>query len=142
MFVLDTNVISELRKTRGRADSGVVGWVHGQSADVLFLSVVTVLELDLGVARVERRDKQQGRVLRSWLEERVLIEFADRVLPIDFSVARCAARLHVPDPRPERDALLAATAITRGMTVVTRNVRDFAGAAVINPWTSGSDLLS
>jgi predicted nucleic acid-binding protein len=137
MFVLDTNVFSELSKTRGRADPGVVAWVHGQSADALFLSVVTILELEIGVARVERRDSEQGRMLRSWLEERVLIEFADRVLPINVAVARCAARLHVPDPRPERDALIAATAITRGMTIVSRNERDFAGAAVVNPWSVG-----
>ena len=137
MFVLDTNVFSELRKARGRADPGVVAWVHGQSADALFLSVVTILELETGVARVERRDSEQGRMLRSWLEERVLIEFADRVLPINVAVARCAARLHVPDPRPERDALIAATAITRGMTIVSRNERDFAGAAVVNPWSVG-----
>ena len=142
MFVLDTNVVSELRKTRGRADPGVVAWVHSQSADALFLSVVTILELEMGVARVERRGTEQGRTLRSWLEERVLVEFADRVLPIDVAVARCAARLHVPDPRPERDALLAATAIIRGMTVVTRNERDFAGATVVNPWSTGPDLPS
>ena len=137
MFVLDTNVVSELRKKRsGRADPNVVGWEEGVSPTALFLSVMTVLELERGVLSMERRDPGQGRMLRSWLEGKVLPAFRGRVLPIDASVARRCARLHVPDPRPERDAMIAATALVHGMAVVTRNVQDFLpmGVRVINPW--------
>jgi hypothetical protein len=137
MYVLDTNVVSELRKaTSGRADRNVVAWGAGVPASALFLSVITVLELELGVLLVERRDAAQGTVLRQWLEARVLPAFADRVLPIDTAVARRCARLHVPHRQTDRDALIAATALVHGMTVVTRNVAGFAasGVALVNPW--------
>jgi predicted nucleic acid-binding protein len=137
MFVLDTNVVSELRKARlGRADLNVVDWADQADASSLYLSAITVLELEAGVLQMERRDERQGAVLRAWLEGQVLAEFADRVLPIDIAVARRCAQLHVPDPRAERDALIAATALVHGMTVVTRNTADFAqtGAALLNPW--------
>ena len=100
------------------------------------VSALTLMELEIGVLRIERRDARQGAVLRTWLDERVVPEFADRVLPVDGPVALRCARLHVPDPRPERDALLAATALVHGLTVVTRNEVDFepTGAAVFNPW--------
>jgi toxin FitB len=137
MYVLDTNVVSELRKARdGRADMHVTSWATGVLPSSLFVSVITILELQLGVLLVERRDPAQGGVLRAWLDHRVLPAFADRVLPIDTDVARRCARLHVPDPRGERDALIAATALVHGMTVVTRNIADFGrtGVEVINPW--------
>lgn len=135
--LLDTNVISELRKPRNLANTGVQIWARSQVAETLFLSVITVLELEIGVARMERRDPQQGRRLRSWLSERVLIAFADRILPIDLAVAQRAATLHTPDPRPERDAVIAATAMVHGLRVVTRNVSDFTpmGFDVVNPWS-------
>jgi len=135
--LLDTNVVSELRKSRNQANTGVQIWARSQVAETLFLSVITVLELEIGVARMERRDPQQGRRLRSWLSERALIAFADRILPIDLAVAQRAAALHSPDPRPERDALIAATAMVHGLRVVTRNVSDFApmGVDVVNPWS-------
>jgi predicted nucleic acid-binding protein len=102
----------------------------------LFMSVIGVQEIEIGVLLAERRDPPQGRMLRRWLEEHVLHAFADRLLPVDTSVARRSAALHVPNPRPVRDALMAATALVHGLTIVTRNVPDFrgTGVALLNPW--------
>jgi toxin FitB len=137
MFLLDTNVVSELRKARaGRADKNVTAWAAGVSAASMFVSVITIQELEIGVLLAERRDSSQGTILRRWLEEQVLPAFAERTLPVDTIVARRSAVLHLPDPRPVRDALIAATALVHGMTVVTRNVADFAptGTRLIDPW--------
>lgn len=137
MFVLDTNVVSELRKVRlGKADANVTAWTESVDATDLFVSAITIMELELGVLSIERRDATQGGMLRSWLEHQVLPEFAGRTLPIDTAVAQRCARLHIPDKRGERDALIAATALVHGMTVVTRNVADFkpTGVSVFNPW--------
>nr|WP_181377347.1 type II toxin-antitoxin system VapC family toxin [Ochrobactrum sp. LM19]AJW30018.1 toxin of toxin-antitoxin [Ochrobactrum sp. LM19] len=137
MYLLDTNVVSELRKVRlGRADPNVTTWSEDVDAADLYISVITVMELELGVLQLERKDACQGSVLRTWLDQHVLPEFADRILPIGTTVAQRCARLHVPDPRAERNALIAATALTYGMTVVTRNVADFqlTGATILNPW--------
>jgi hypothetical protein len=138
MYLVDTNVISELRKARaGKADAEVVAWADSVQAVDLYLSAITVLELELGVQQIERRDAGQGALLRAWLEGQVLPEFEARTLPIDTAVARRCAGLHVPDPRSERDALIAATALVHGMTIVTRNTADFAktSARLLNPWT-------
>ena len=137
MYLLDTNVVSELRKAKsGKADAGVIAWAAELPASELFLSAISVLELEMGVLLVERRDAAQGVVLRSWLDKHVLPAFAERILPVDTAVARRCARLHVPDPRAERDALIAATALVRDLTVVTRNVGDFeaTGVRLLNPW--------
>ena len=137
MFVLDTNVVSELRKIRmGKADPRVTEWADSVDAGSLHLSSITVLELELGVLQLERRDPHQGALLRTWLDTLVLPEFNGRILPIDTAVAQRCARLHVPDPRAERDALIAATALVHGMTVVTRNRADFeaTGVLLLNPW--------
>ncbi len=137
MYLLDTNVVSELRKVRlGKADANVAAWADSIDAAELFVSAITIMELELGVLSIERRDAAQGAVLRAWLERQVLPEFAERTLPIDTAVAQRCARLHVPDKRSERDALIAATALVHGMTVATRNVADFAptGVAIIDPW--------
>lgn len=137
MFVLDTNVVSELRKVRlGKADANVAAWAQSVDAADLFVSAITIMELELGVLSVERRDATQGAMLRAWLEQHVLPEFSGRMLPIDTAVAQRCARLHVPDKRGERDALIAATALVHGMTVVTRNVADFqpTGVTLVNPW--------
>lgn len=137
MFVLDTNVVSELRKAKsGKADAGVVAWAQGVQASELFLSVITLMELEAGVLQIERRDAAQGATLRAWLDQQVLPGFAGRILAVDSAVALRCARLHVPDPRAERDALIAATALVHGMTVVTRNTTDFVltGVALLNPW--------
>lgn len=139
MFLLDTNVVSELRKARtGRADPRVTAWATTIPASDLFLSVIVIQELEIGILQVERRDTAQAALLRAWLEDQVLPTFSDRLLPVDAAVARRSARLHVPDPRPYRDGLMAATALVRGMTVVTRNVADFAttGVSLLNPWES------
>ena len=137
MFVLDTNFVLELRKVAaGKADRQVAAWAASTPAGSMYISAITVLELELGVLAVQRRDPTAGAVLRSWLDTRVLPTFADRTLAVDTAVAlRCAA-LHVPDPRAERDALIAATALVHGMAVVTRNLRDFEpmGVEVIDPW--------
>ena len=137
MYVLDTNVLSELRKVRlAKADTNVVAWTESVDAADLFISAITIMELELGVLSVERKDATQGAMLRSWLERQVLPEFSGRTLPIDTAVAQRCARLHVPDKHGERDALIAATALVHGMTVVTRNVADFTttGVAIVNPW--------
>lgn len=137
MFVLDTNVVSELRKVRlGKADANVTAWAASVDAADLFVSAITIMELELGVLSIERKDATQGVMLRSWLEQLVLPEFARRTLTVDTAVAQRCARLHVPDRRGERDALIAATALVHGMTVVTRNTADFAptGVPLINPW--------
>ena len=137
MFVLDTNVVSELRKVRlGKADANVATWTESVDAADLFVSAITILELELGVLSIERKDATQGAMLRAWLEQHVLPEFSGRTLPVDTAVAQRCARLHVPDKRGERDALIAATALVHGMTVVTRNVADFepTGVKILNPW--------
>lgn len=137
MFVIDTNIVSELRKIgSSSADRAIVAWAEAMDAEDLHLSAITVLELELGVLRMERRDPQQGAALRAWLDHQVLAEFRPRILPIDTVVAQRCAALHVPDPRSERDALIAATALVHGMTIVTRNVADFepTGVAIMNPW--------
>lgn len=137
MYVLDTNVLSELRKVRlGKVDANVTAWTESVDAADLFISVITIMELELGVLSIERKDAVQGAMLRSWLEQHVLPEFSGRTLPVDTAVAQRCARLHVPDRRGERDALIAATALVHGMTVVTRNVADFklTGVAIANPW--------
>ena len=137
MYLLDTNVISELRKAKsGKADQRVLAWAESVPASSLYMSAITVLELETGVLLVERRDPAQGAVLRSWLNTQVLPAFSDRILPVDTAVAQHCAKLHVPDPRSDRDALIAATALVYGMPVVTRNIQDFGptGVELLNPW--------
>jgi toxin FitB len=137
MYLLDTNVISELRKAKsGKSDKNVIAWANDIPVSNLFLSVITILEIETGILQVERRDISQSLVLRTWLTTHVLPAFSERVLPLDVSVAQRCAKLHVPDPRSDRDAIIAATALVHGMTVVTRNVSDFdkTGVDIINPW--------
>lgn len=137
MFILDTNVISELRESRSKkAAPSVLKWARSIDAGRLYLSAITLMEIELGVLQKERRDARQGAVLRAWLEERVLPEFISRILIVDTIVARRCAHLHVPASRAERDALIAATALVHGMTVVTRNTADFqsTGVVLFNPW--------
>ncbi|MDO9104899.1 MAG: type II toxin-antitoxin system VapC family toxin [Methylovulum sp.] len=137
MYLLDTNIVSELRKAKsGKADKSVVAWANSVSAASLFLSVISILEIETGLLLVERRDPIQGAILRSWLNAHVLPAFSERILAFDTAVALCCAKLHVPDPRSDRDAIIAATALVHGMTVVTRNVGDFepTGVEFLNPW--------
>jgi len=136
MYLLDTNVISELRKPQ--ADRNVVAWARTVIAPRMFISAITLKELETGVLRMERRDPAQGKVLRTWLKRHVMPAFDARILPVDAAVALRCARLHVPDQANESDALIAATALVHGLTVVTRNIADFesSGVALINPWDS------
>lgn len=142
MYLLDTNVVSEMRKA-GRVhrrapsiDRNVRAWVESVEDTALYLSVITILEIEIGVLLVERRDRTQGAILRAWLKDRLIPSFAERILSVDLSVAQRCAALQVPDPVEERDALIAATALAHGMTLVTRNVNHFTrtGVSILNPW--------
>lgn len=139
MFVLDTNVVSELRKAAaGKANPGVTDWADSIPTPLMFMSVISLHELEHGVLLAERRDPAQGRILRSWLDTSVASAFEDRLLPVNAEIAREAAALHVPNPAPFRDALIAATALHHDMTVITRNTGDFerfANLNVTNPWS-------
>ncbi len=137
MFVLDTNVVSELRRPE-KAAPEVLAWASATPLASFFLSSITVLELELGTLLMERKDADQGAVLRAWIDRQVLPRFEGRIFAVDTAVAQRCARLHVPDPRAERDALIAATALVHGMTVATRNVADFAptGVRTVNPWVA------
>jgi len=138
MFVLDTNVVSELRKVQsGKANPGVAAWASSVGSAYLFVSSITLNELEHGVLLAERSDPDKGAILRCWLDDSVAAAFALRVLPVDEAVAKLAARLSVPDPAPFRDGLIAATALVHGMAVVTPNSKDFQrfnGLEVVNPW--------
>lgn len=135
MYLLDTNVVSELRKA-ARASQELKSWIDGKPPATLFLSAITILEVEIGARRIARRDRKQGDRLMRWIDQYLLTSFDGRLLPVDVAVARRSASLHVPDPRPERDALIAGTALEHGLTVVTRNLRDFSkmGVPVINPF--------
>jgi predicted nucleic acid-binding protein len=135
MFLLDTNVVSELRR-RKRADPNVLAWADGTEPARLFLSAVTILELQVGALLLARRDPARAGVLQRWIAGGIRQSFAGRILPLDYLVALRCAPLHVPNTRPERDAMIAATALEHRFTVVTRNVRDFASMDVplLNPW--------
>jgi predicted nucleic acid-binding protein len=137
MFLLDTNVISELRKSKtGKINPHVKRWAESVLPTDLFLSVITLLELEMGIGLLERRDVAQAALLRTWLNHHVLPTFKHRILNIDTDIAFCCGKLHVPDPRSDRDALIAATGLVHNMTVVTRNVADFkpTGVQILNPW--------
>jgi len=137
MYLLDTNVLSELRKVpSGKADLNVKTWVQGVPVGRLFISVITLFELETGLLLIARRDATQGEMLRTWLERHLLPAFSDRILPVTLDIARRGAWLNVPNPRPRRDGLIAATALVHRLTVATRDVADFAptGVPILNPW--------
>lgn len=138
-YLLDTNVVSELRKAGdGKADPNVTAWFDAHAGDSFHISAITILELETGVLSVQRRDVRQGALLRAWLDEHVRPAFEGRILAVDAEIATRCAHLHVPDRRGEADALIAATALVHGLTVVTRNVRDFerTGVVIVDPWNS------
>lgn len=137
MFILDTNVVSELRKARsGKANGNVVRWRVRADPDSLYLSAITIHELEAGILMLERRHPISGASLRDWMEFHILPLYSGRILPVDTAVAQCSAALHIPQTRPWADAFIAATGLVHGMTVVTRNVGDFlpTGVTVFNPW--------
>ncbi|WP_239346515.1 MULTISPECIES: type II toxin-antitoxin system VapC family toxin [unclassified Frankia] len=136
-FLLDTNIISELRKPAKRRDDRFNTWAQTLSPSATFLSVITLLELRAGIENKRRHDARQATVLDSWLDQNVLPAYVGRLLDVDQAVADSAARLHVPNRRPAHDALIAATAGVHGLTLVTRNESDFApmGVPLVNPWT-------
>jgi toxin FitB len=135
MYVLDTDVVSHLRRPE-KAHPNVVAWASNTPVTPHFISTITLLELERGILSMERKDAAQGAILRAWMDSQILVRFSGRILPVDITVAQRCAKLHVPDPKPERDALIAATALVHGMTVVTRNVDDFkpTGVEILNPW--------
>jgi toxin FitB len=135
MFLRDTNVISELRRP-DKADRTVAAWANALPAASFFMSAISILEIELGALLIARKDAAQGAVLRAWIDHQVLARFEGRILAVDTAVAQRCAQLHVPDPRAERAALIAATAFVHGSTVVTHNVADFGptGVSVISPW--------
>ena len=139
MYLLDTNVVSEVRKiTGGRADPNVARWANEIDAAITYISAITIQELEHGVLLAERKDSTKGSVLRNWLDNDVSRAFGGRILPVDGDVARAAAALHVPDPAPVLDALIAATAQVNEMVVVTRNTRDFSRFSqlrLLDPWS-------
>ncbi|MFT4059619.1 MAG: type II toxin-antitoxin system VapC family toxin [Legionella sp.] len=135
MYLMDTNVVSEIRKG-AKANINVISWAKAESTASLFLSVISILEIEMGILQKERVDPSQGAILRTWLNTHVLPAFSDRILNIDVAVAQRYAKLHIPDPRSERDALIAATALVHGFVIVTRNIKDFedSGVELLNPW--------
>jgi predicted nucleic acid-binding protein len=135
MYVLDTDVVSHLRRT-DKAHPNVISWASSTPVTLHFISCITLHELERGILSIERKDAAQGAVLRAWMDEQILVRFSGRILPVDTAVAQRCAKLHVPNPKPERDAFIAATALVHGMSVVTRNVEDFrlSGVEVLNPW--------
>ena len=139
MFLVDTNVLSELRRP-DRCDANVRAWSLATPSDATFLSVITPFEIRVGVLAIERRDRDQAGHLRKWLERDLLPRFDGRILDVNLKVALQCAALHVPNPRPDRDAFIAATALVHGLTLVTRNEADFApmGVPVLNPWRTGN----
>ncbi|WP_230174669.1 type II toxin-antitoxin system VapC family toxin [Rhizobium sp. CECT 9324] len=137
-YLLDTNVVSELRKVGdGKADPNVTAWIGAQDARDLYISAITILELERGILSIQRRDIAQGSRLRAWMDGRVRPEFAERTIVIDDAVATRCAHLHIPDRRNEADAIIAATALVHGLAVVTRNIQDFQGTGVVllDPWS-------
>lgn len=133
-FLIDTNVISEARKKTG--NSFVKAWLKRQDPEDLAISIITVMEIDVGVQRLQRRDPSAAHVFQQWLDKQVVAGFRGRILPVDLSCVHMIASLHVPDPAPEHDAIIAGTALAHHLTVVTRNTVDFmrTGVPVVNPW--------
>lgn len=138
MFLLDTNVVSDLRKVKsGNVDPDFREWASNLQIHQAYISVMTIFEIEMGIAKKERKDAVQGAILRDWFENKVRPTFKDRVLPITSEISTCAANLHVPDPKSDRDAFIAATGLEHGLIVVTRNIDDFINMQVglFNPYT-------
>lgn len=129
-------MVAEIRKIQqGKADTHLSAWVKQTPANQMYISVITLLELEKGIMQIERKDKEQGFILRTWLEQQVKPVFKGRILPFDECTAPICASIHIPNPKPITDSLIVATAKQYGLTVVTRNVKDFTetGVKVFNP---------
>ena len=140
MFLLDTNIVSESRKLgTSRVDACAAQWFSRVDVETTFVSAMTIFELERGVQQMERRDAKQGSVLRRWLDDQIMTAYENRTLPLSRAVALICAGLHIPDPKSERDAWIAATAIDAGLTLATRNVGDFEsmGVGLIDPFEQG-----
>lgn len=139
MYLLDTPVVAELRKAKaGRTDAGLAAWAAGTPRANLFLSALSLLELENGAGRLERQDKAAGAAVRGWIDGQVMPAFEGRILAVDAAVVRRRGQLPIADAR---DGLLAATAAEHGLTLVTRNAAAFKGARVklFNPWGYSPD---
>ncbi|MFC5370081.1 type II toxin-antitoxin system VapC family toxin [Arcanobacterium bovis] len=136
MFLLDTNVISEIRKPQSRIDANVKQWFADKSPLECYLSSTTIYEIEVGIVQIYRKDRRQAGVLRDWLENHVLTAFENRILPMDTAVARAAANLQKRRILPYRDCIIGATALVNGLTMVTRNTADFETMPIplVNPW--------
>lgn len=137
MYILDTNVISELRKAKqGKTAPNVLAWAACVPSQQLFLSAITILEIEIGILSIARKDTNQAQVLKRWLEHQIIPTFEHRILDISLPICRRCAALHVPNRQPDRDAFIAATALEHNMTIVTRNTIDFEdkGVQLVNPW--------
>lgn len=132
-YLLDTNVLSELRKSRCAPE--VRSWFASVAGEPHYISALAVGEIRRGIAGLERRDPDQAGVLEAWLAELVRT-FSDRILPIDIAVADCWGRLDLRGPFPVQDGMMAATAVVHDLTFVTRNIRhaEGTGARLLNPW--------
>ena len=142
MYLLDTNIISESRKLgTSRVDPRAARWFDRVDVETTFVSAMTIFELERGVRQMERRDAAQGSVLRRWLDDQVMATYEHRTLPLSRAVVLICAGLHIPDPKSERDAWIAATAIDADLTLASRNTGDFAnmGVRLINPFEDDAD---
>ncbi|HHW7569737.1 TPA: type II toxin-antitoxin system VapC family toxin [Mannheimia haemolytica] len=139
MYLLDTNIISEIRKINtGKANQGVIDWLSAVPENQLYTNAIVLMEVERGVSAKERKDKQQGAILRKWLEQVIKPFFAQRTLTIDAQTSQVCAKLHIPDHAPENDAWIAANAIQHNFILVTHNTNNFArtGVKLLDPFKS------
>lgn len=139
MYLLDTNVISELRKIpKSTADKNVMAWAKSVDSTLMFMSTITIFEIELGIQLHRQKDATQSLMLHDWFHGHVMPLFAGRVLPVNEIIALTAAELNCPNRRPLNDSLILATGKVHQLIIVTRNEKDFEGAGikVLNPWGS------
>lgn len=135
-YLFDTNVISELRKPPGRVNPRVASWADNLAEGNVYISSISVFEIERGILLKQRTDPVQAERLRDWFNGQVKVQFKGRILPFDEDVASVAAAMHVPDPKATADSLIAATAQVHSLIVATRNTPGFEsmGVELVNPW--------